>query len=187
MAVSLGIVESHGGSLTVECPPEGGAVFQVLLPNEIADAQADPQRGAVPESANFKGPRLLIVDDEPEVGALLADILRRDAAAIEGAGSGQEALRLLAKRDYDAILTDLRMPEMDGPELYRQIEKRWRERARLVVFITGDALSPTVQTFLAGTGQPYLEKPFAPAEVRKIVHDIVAARAIKEQTFEAGS
>jgi PAS domain S-box-containing protein len=187
LAVSLGIVESHGGSLTVECPPEGGAVFQVLLPNEIADAQADPQRGAVPESANFKGPRLLIVDDEPEVGALLADILRRDAAAIEVAGSGQEALRLLAKRDYDAILTDLRMPEMDGPELYRQIEKRWRERARLVVFITGDALSPTVQTFLAGTGQPYLEKPFAPAEVRKIVHDIVAAKAIKEQTFEAGS
>ena len=82
------------------------------------------------------------------------------------AASGQEAIKLLSQRDYDAILTDLRMPEMDGPELFRQIEQRWPERARRVVFITGDALSPTVQTFLAGTGQPYLEKPFVPAEVR---------------------
>jgi CheY-like chemotaxis protein len=96
-------------------------------------------------------------------------------------------LQLMAKREYDAILTDLRMPEMDGPEFYRQIEQRWPQRARLVVFITGDALSPTVQTFLAGTGQPYLEKPFVPAEVRKVVQEIVSAAALKEQTFATRS
>ena len=130
---------------------------------------------------------MLIVDDEPEVGALLADILRPYAAGIDVAASGQEALQLLAEDEYDAILTDLRMPEMDGPTLYRQIEQRWPQRARLVVFITGDALSPTVQTFLAGTGQPYLEKPFVPAEVRKIVQDLVSAAALKPPTAAARS
>jgi two-component system NtrC family sensor kinase len=185
--VSLGIVESHSGSLTVECPPEGGAVFQVELPIESADAQPSPPQPSLPEPAKTSGPRLLIVDDEPEVGALLADILRRDAAGIEVAAGGHEALQLMAKREYDAILTDLRMPEMDGPEFYRQIEQRWPQRARLVVFITGDALSPTVQTFLAGTGQPYLEKPFVPAEVRKVVQEIVSAAALKEQTFATRS
>jgi CheY-like chemotaxis protein len=79
------------------------------------------------------------------------------------------------------------MPEMDGPELYRQIEQRWPQRARLVIFITGDALSPTVQTFLAGTGQPYLEKPFVPAEVRKIVQDIVSAAALTRPTVAVRS
>jgi PAS domain S-box-containing protein len=187
LAVSLGIVESHNGSLTVECPPEGGAVFQVLLPIQTADAQPEPAEAALPEPAIAAGPRVLIVDDEPEVGALLADILSRDAAGIEVAASGQEALQLLVKREYDAILTDLRMPEMDGPELFRQIEQRWPQRARRVAFITGDALSPTVQTFLAGTGQPYLEKPFVPAEVRKVVQEIVAAAGLRRPSVAARS
>jgi PAS domain S-box-containing protein len=187
LAVSLGIVESHNGSLTVECPPEGGAVFQVLLPIQTADALPEPAGATLPEPANAAGPRVLIVDDEPEVGALLADILSRNAAGIEVAASGQEALKLLAKREYDAILTDLRMPEMDGPELYRQIEQRWPQRARRVAFITGDALSPTVQTFLAGTGQPYLEKPFVPAEVRKVVQEIVDAAGLKRPSVSARS
>jgi len=187
LAVSLGIVESHNGSLTVECPPEGGAVFQVLLPIRAPEEQADLAQTALAASAILQGPRLLIVDDEPEVGALLADILRRDAAGIDIAASGQEALQLMSRREFDAILTDLRMPGMDGPELYRQIEHRWPQRARRVVFITGDALSPTVQTFLAGTGQPYLEKPFVPAEVRRIVQEIASAAPIRRSTAAARS
>lgn len=187
LAVSLGIIESHEGSLTVDCPPEGGAVFQVLLPIQVAGEQADPELHEASSPTPLAGPRLLIVDDEPEVGALLADILRRDGSRIDIAASGQEALHHLSEREYDAILTDLRMPEMDGPELYRRIEQRWPQRARQVVFITGDALSPTVQTFLAGTGQPYLEKPFVPAEVREIVREVAGAVAVRRQSAAAHS
>lgn len=187
LAVSLGIVESHSGSLTVDCPPEGGAVFQVLLPIHVADEKPALPAEIASGTASSNGPRLLIVDDEPEVGSLLSDILRREASRIDIAASGQEALQLLGKREYDAILTDLRMPEMDGPELYRQIEQRWPPRARQVIFITGDALSPTVQTFLEGTGQPYLEKPFAPAEVRAIVQEIASAAAVRSPIAAARS
>jgi len=187
LAVSLGIVESHNGSLTVDCPAEGGAVFQVLLPIELREHRAEPQPEPAAESVSPEGPRLLIVDDEPEVGGLLADILRREASRIDIAASGQEALKLLGRREYDAILTDLRMPEMDGPELYRQIEQRWPQRARQVIFVTGDALSPTVQTFLSGTGQPYLEKPFAPAEVRAIVLELTRAAGVRSPIAAARS
>ena len=187
LAVSLGIVESHSGSLTVDCPPEGGAVFQVLLPTHLPEQKPEQPEEIVSGPAGSKGPRLLIVDDEPEVGALLADILRREASRIDIAASGQEALQLLGKREYEAILTDLRMPEMDGPELYRQIEQRWPQRARQVIFITGDALSPTVQSFLAGTGQPYLEKPFAPAEVRSVVQEIASGVAVRKPIAAARS
>jgi two-component system NtrC family sensor kinase len=174
--VSLGIVESHSGSLSVDCPPEGGAAFEVLLPIQVPGVQEEAAPAVATPATNRAGPRLLIVDDEPEVGALLADILRRDASHIDIAASGREALQWLETREYDAILTDLRMPGLDGPELYRCIEQRWPKRARQVVFITGDALSPTVQTFLAGTGQPYLEKPFVPAEVREVVRETTRIR-----------
>ncbi len=187
LAVSLGIVESHEGRLTVDCPPEGGAVFQVLLPIRAPDEQPESAPAAAAKAAGRTAPRFLIVDDEPEVGALLSDILRREASLIDIAVSGQEALELLNEREYDVIVTDLRMPEMDGPELYRRIEQRWPQRARQVIFITGDALSPTVQTFLAGTGQPYLEKPFVPADVREVVRGLRAVTTVKRQTAATGS
>src|SRR5262245_51893003 len=80
LAVSLGIVERHNGSLTVDCPPEGGAMFQVMLPIHAQNEELPRPEENVAAPAASRGPRLLIVDDEPEVGALLADILRREAS-----------------------------------------------------------------------------------------------------------
>lgn len=166
LAVSLGIVSAHDGTLTVDCPPAGGAVFEVRLP--VPATQAAVERPLPAPAAQAGGRRsFLIVDDEPELAALLADILREDAATIDIAASGSEALARLREREYDVILTDLRMPEMDGPELYRQVRQRWPHLAASMIFISGDALSPAVQRFLAEVDRPLLEKPFAPAEVRR--------------------
>jgi PAS domain S-box-containing protein len=169
LAVSLGIVETHGGTLTVGCPPGGGAVFSVWLPAHDVEEGADDAEAVAADAAVSSKRRFLIVDDEPELASLLADILRREAASIDLAGSGREALVCLGNREYDAVLTDLRMPEMDGPALFREIEQRWPKLAERVIFVTGDALSPAVQRFLADTGRPLLEKPFTAADVREIV------------------
>ena len=73
LAVSLGIVEAHGGTLTVDCPPEGGAVFTVALPVG-RDAMTRPRmRPARRRAASER--RILIVDDEPEIRDTLAEIL----------------------------------------------------------------------------------------------------------------
>jgi CheY-like chemotaxis protein len=167
LAVSLGIVDGHGGTLTVRCPPGGGAVFEVRLPVHAVNQHVERAAPGSDAPVGNGKRRFLIVDDEPELGSVLADILREDAASIDIAASGREALERLRERDYDAILTDLRMPEMDGPELYRQVKQRWPELASRMIFISGDALSPSVQRFLAETDRPLLEKPFAPAEVRR--------------------
>jgi PAS domain S-box-containing protein len=168
LSVSLGIVEAHGGRLTVACPSWGGTVFTVHLPVRPA---AESGRGqAEPLRRGDGRKRLLIVDDEPEIGALLADILDPERHCIETAGSGREALeRIERDSGYDVILTDLRMPQLDGPALYREIRTRWPDLARRVVFVTGDILSPQVRQLLEESRCPVIEKPFVPGEVRRVV------------------
>jgi PAS domain S-box-containing protein len=167
LSVSLGIVEAHGGRLAVACPPEGGTVFTIHLPVQAAkNAAANSAEPAPPGGRK----RLLIVDDEPEVGALLADILDPARHCIDIAASGKEALERIERNGgYDAVLTDLRMPEMDGPALYREIRTRWPDLARRVAFVTGDTLSPQVCRLLEDSRCPVIEKPFVPGEVRRVV------------------
>jgi len=67
---------------------------------------------------------ILVVDDEPLVAALIADALGLEGYEVETAKDGREALEKIAARSYDVILSDLRMPELDGVGLYRELEQR---------------------------------------------------------------
>ena len=175
LSVSLGIVEAHDGTLTVECPPEGGSRFSLTLPITATD-QADPE----PDCAHLCGAVqrcVLVVDDEPEIRELLADIVRKGGSAVDTAEDGVRALELLAQnaRRYDVVLTDLRMPGLDGPGLYREIQKRWPRLALRVAFVSGDSLSSSVPHFVSETGQPMIEKPFNPAAVRRVIQELASA------------
>jgi two-component system NtrC family sensor kinase len=116
--------------------------------------------------------RILIVDDEAEIRNTLAEILSGAQHNVATAGSGREALERMAAEHYDVILTDVRMPDLDGRALYREIERRWPERAGRVVFVTGDTLASTLRDFAVESGRPVIEKPFLPGEVRRVVAEI---------------
>jgi CheY-like chemotaxis protein len=72
-------------------------------------------------------------------------------------------------RGYDAILCDLRMPDLDGEALYAWVAAERPDLCARTAFVTGDALSPSAAAFLARCGRPALEKPLAPGEVRRLV------------------
>jgi two-component system NtrC family sensor kinase len=94
---------------------------------------------------------------------------------VETVSSGREALLRLEALAYDVVLTDIRMPDMDGLALFEQIKRRWPERAGRVVFVTGDTLSGALRD-LADSGRcSILEKPFVPADVRRVVTEVVRA------------
>jgi two-component system NtrC family sensor kinase len=90
-------------------------------------------------------------------------------------GSGHEALERLAAEDFDAVLTDVRMPGLDGRALYQEIARRWPHRADRVVFVTGDTLSSALNEFVSDSGRPVIHKPFLPGDVRRVVEELVAA------------
>ena len=87
------------------------------------------------------GGRVLVVDDEPEIAALLEGAARAPTAStVATASSGRRALAALEAGGVDAVVSDLRMPDMDGAALADEIGRRWPGLADRIVLITGDAL-----------------------------------------------
>jgi len=167
LSVCLGIVAAHGG--TLELHDEGpGATFVLTLPEAVREAGV----AAPPPTAPAASPddrAILIVDDEADIAAMLAEILRPLAGRIDVASSGAGALAYLGERAYDVIVSDVRMPELDGPGLFRRLQEAGGGLERRMLFVTGDTLHQGLQRFLRGSGVPVLEKPFQPAEVRRRV------------------
>ncbi len=172
LAVSLGIIESHGGTLTVEPAPGGGAAFVIALPVATTRSAGAVARTASPPSTDSR--TILVVDDEAEVRETLAEILTRARHRVTMVSSGSEALEQLAGHRFDVIFADMRMPHIDGRALYGEIEKRWPDQASRVVFVTGDMLTTTLREFIAASGRRLIEKPFLPSDVRRVVVEMTA-------------
>jgi PAS domain S-box-containing protein len=167
LSVCHSVVTSHGGTIELEDAPGGGTAFVIRLPlGGGAEAMAVP---AKEQASPAGGARVLIVDDEPEVAQTLADILGNGQYRIDVVESGQAALDRLQKIDYSLILSDIRMPNMDGMELYRRLKLLKPALAERVILVTGDSLSPSVLAFLDESGRPRIEKPFSPADIRRLV------------------
>jgi PAS domain S-box-containing protein len=167
LAVSLGVIEAHGGTLTVEGSPEGGAAFMIALPIGTVESRGADAAPAMRSSGHARS--ILIVDDESEIRDTLTEILADPRHRVIAVASGREALQRIAAERYDVIFTDIRMPDMDGRALYRKIEERWPGQAGRVVFVTGDTLTACLREFVNESGRPVIEKPFLPGDVRKVV------------------
>jgi len=167
LSLCLGIVEGHGGTIHIESAPGQGAVFRVALPIEPIQAKAE-----IPASVALPGVQpktILIVDDEPGLARALARLLQRDGHTVETVANGHLALERCQSREYDLILCDLRMPELDGPGFYQELQRRHPHLCTRVVFLTGDTLSPEALAFLEHTGVPQMTKPFTAAMIRQVI------------------
>lgn len=172
LSICHNIIDAHGGTIAVADTPGGGATLVVRLPVIAREApQALPPPDAARTPAGTAGPlHILIVDDEPEIALMLAEALEPDGHRIDIAGNGMDALeRIGAGNSYDVVVSDLRMPELDGPNLHRRVAAKWPDLARRFIFITGDTLSVSVKGFLSGAALPVLEKPFTAADLRAVI------------------
>jgi len=173
LSVTEGIVTAHGGEIHLEQAQGGGAVFVIWLPVTEVESQlqiAPDQPPADPLKA-----RILVVEDEVEIGEMLAETLRRDGHQTMVANSGRDALAKLAGQDVDIIISDLRMPDMDGPALHRELQRTRPELAARTLFVTGDTLAAATARFLSETGLALIDKPIDPNEVRRRVQAFLAS------------
>jgi DNA-binding NtrC family response regulator len=127
----------------------------------------------------MKKGRILVVDDEEIARRNLSHVLEREGYEVDCAQDGAAALALLAESEYRLVLTDLRMPGIDGLELLRQIKQRWPDTE--VVMITAHAnASSAVEAMTAGAFY-YVEKPFRLPDVRKIVGEAIQKAALRRE------
>jgi len=173
LSLSLGIIRDHEGSIRLQSTPGQGATFIIDLPVG-SPSSPGPTETRKDESWSPLGPkRILVVDDEPDVAGVLVDLLQAEGYEVDTALNGTEALEKLEQRPFDAVLTDTKMPVLDGPGLFMELERRYPELKRRVAFVTGDVLQPDKRAFLHQTGVPTLEKPFELDHVRRVVRHLL--------------
>jgi DNA-binding response OmpR family regulator len=141
--------------------------------------QADEKQD-VPEQVSIDkveiaahGESILVVDDEPVIVSLLEAFFTRKGFSVITAESGNEALAKLKEKDVELIITDIKMPEMDGKRFYNEIRNNKPELLDKLLFITGDTLNSETRAFLQEFNGYYLRKPFSFDEITESVNLII--------------
>lgn len=161
LSIAWAIVQEHGGVLRASNRAEGGACFRFSVP--VAEPSEARQEGPVapaPRAAS-RALRVLCVDDEPALLGMLRQICDEAGHSVEVVPSGEAALEALAEREFDAILSDVRLPGMSGQELLARLEGRHPELARRTVLMSG--------LFLESAPCRFLQKPFD----RRVLLDVL--------------
>jgi two-component system NtrC family sensor kinase len=181
LTISNTIIQEHHGRIQVENQPAGGAKFTVELPvvqcvvTPTVDRLPPEIKPAVVESHKRA---VLVVDDEPNVLALLKKVMTQNGYEVVTAANGQQALERIAARSYDVILSDMRMPGMDGRKFFEIVRKQDAALADRIVFVTGDTVSPDTQEFFEATGNRWLSKPFSIAQVTATVNEVLETEVV---------
>jgi signal transduction histidine kinase/CheY-like chemotaxis protein len=185
LSVCYGIVREHGGQIVARNGDAGGAVFTIelpvmaesLMPVAAAAPAATPAaelRPVIPAPAYAvatppalqpaaQAPRrckALVVDDEESNAALVRRVLTGAGYDVESTTLSRRALVMIERTAYDAVIADVKMPELSGQELYGRACQIRPEMARRFVFITGDIDGEDTREFLDQTRCSYFMKPF---------------------------
>jgi CheY-like chemotaxis protein len=170
------IVEGHGGTMHIASQLGRGTTVSVILPAAASDAGTLEISFAPVEPEPTQGGRVLLIDDEPSMQRALRRLLERGGYDVTTAANGLEGLAALEAHSYEVILCDMRMPGLDGPGFYRELERRYPHLLSRVVFLTGDVLGPEAQAFFAQVDNLRIEKPFKAQEVRRVIRQMSDTR-----------
>ena len=177
LSLTLSIVNEHKGSITFQTSTDG-TTFKIAIPRAAATTQAAPTAANTTAIAgNHSSQKLpvlkvLVVDDEPDLRELFSEILASRGCQVKQAGDGNEALEMVKREHFDLVLTDMKMPGMDGRTLIRHIHGLPDGRRPMVVAVTGgvsDVLGPASNRDLASEPEAYLFKPFSDDKVDEIL------------------
>jgi PAS domain S-box-containing protein len=165
LAALLGIVRRHAGNIKIASKVGVGTTFRVLLPPESERATRRAAQAPRPPVLGDASGRILVVDDDPDMLSLMQHFLERAGFEVVPALGGHKALEAFRARpdEIDAVVLDLAMPELDGEEVFYEMQ---RIRAGLgVVFVSGYGEEEAVRRLAERGSVGFLHKPFEPEQL----------------------
>ncbi|MCS7305063.1 MAG: sigma-54 dependent transcriptional regulator [Thermoguttaceae bacterium] len=157
--------------------PKGSTLSCAKLPETEKQPAPLPQEACVGT--------VLVVDDHQQSRESMADILRQAGHTVDCCSSAAEALQQIERRDYDCIVTDLKMPGMSGLELILQLEAR-RYPAQVVMVTAYGTVASAVEAMRHGAFD-YIEKPFDVDRLEQMVSKAIFHRRVREGGFISGA
>ena len=175
LSTVYGIVAQSGGQVFVRSAQGRGTTFEVFLPAAVGAAPDEDTAPQPVEALRAEGQTLLLADDEDGVRSMLAAVLRRAGFEVLEAANGEEALAASRAHEgaIDLLVTDIRMPGMDGRRLAEALR---RERPETGILFVSGYTSDAAAGRLRGPDSSFLAKPFTPAELLRKVRSALAKR-----------
>jgi PAS domain S-box-containing protein len=187
LSICHGIISGLGGEIAIESAPDRGTVVRVVLP---AAAIPEPVAAPVakPEPAKpAQRLRVMVVDDEPLVTEMLERVLRRDHEVV-AVSCGRDALdKVNAGVWFDAIVSDVMMPNMTGLELLEALVELAPEQAKRLIFLSGGVFTQETRRRLAELGTLQLEKPINTKDLRRSVMSVASEPPPIREAVAAGA
>jgi len=168
LSISLGIATAHGGSLTLRDSAKG-ACFQLMIP--AYQPPARPPAKSLAEGASVRQSRVLIVEDEAPIRALLVRLLARRGHTVVEASTVGEAAAFVEREAFDVVLCDMTLGSESGIDCLKRIERLRPELVQRFVFVTGAAGAATIQ---AERKVRVLAKPFTAGDLDRLLAEILA-------------
>lgn len=205
LAIARDLINLHGGAISVDESPEGGALFLVRIPQRapagaevrlagaafVADEQARPavdelrqRRRPTADLDSGEGARVLVIEDNVEMNRFVCEELSSEYR-VSAAYDGAEGLRKALELEPDLIVTDIMMPEMSGDDLVHAIREHRELDGTPIVLLTAKADDELLLGLLREGAQDYLTKPFAVDELRSRIHNLLASKGAVDSARHA--
>jgi CheY-like chemotaxis protein len=174
------MIKEHGGNIYARSRLGEGSTFVIELPI-ITRLQEEP--GAtpdlMPQALQFenlvRGKRILVVDDEKYILDFFVEVFQALPMQVDIAGDGRVAMKKMLLKEYDIVVSDFKMPQMSGRELFTWIKENRPQLASRIIFVTGDTVSVETRSFFEDNHTRYLAKPFKIEEVKEVIQEALEA------------
>jgi PAS domain S-box-containing protein len=178
LSLAHSMMTEHKGRVFYEQSSLGGAGFVLEFPaaaGETAVPGGDTTRLMAKPAASLAtgSGRVLVLDDEKGIAEMLSEMLDLLGYETRVCHAATQALEWMGKEEFDAVISDFRMPGVNGEQFYRLVAEQRPELARRIIFLTGDVMNEETSKFLGSIGNPHMAKPFDLAIVEKLVEQVI--------------